>query len=102
MIEAPRIPNCSNWNFQLSNFWLESLDYRYHQISLNKYTAKYEDDGSVFIVISEQDPGPRYPNWLRTLGYGQGGMLGRYVGSTNPPKEMASRIVKISELQAQT
>ena len=31
---------------------------------------------------------------------GQGGMLGRYVGAKNPPKEMASTVVKISELQS--
>ena len=102
LVHLTDIPECQTWNLQLSDYWMGCLDTRFFEISVNKFTAKYEDDGSVFMVISEQDPGPRYPNWLRTLGYGQGGMLGRYVGSANPPKEMASRIVKISELQGQT
>jgi hypothetical protein len=100
LVHLTDIPECQTWNLQLSDYWMESLDFRFFQISVNRFTASYESDGSVFIVVSEQDPGPRYPNWLRTLGYGQGGMLGRYVGAKNPPKEMASTIVKISELQS--
>ena len=41
MIEADKIPECQTWNFQLDNWWMESLDYRYHTIHLNKHTASY-------------------------------------------------------------
>ncbi len=35
------IPECETWNFQLSNYWMQSLDYRNHPISVNKFTAHY-------------------------------------------------------------
>ncbi|MCP4950418.1 MAG: hypothetical protein GY922_01020, partial [Proteobacteria bacterium] len=39
IIEAPEIPECQTWNFQLDNWWMESLDYRHHTIHVNKHTA---------------------------------------------------------------
>ena len=99
LVHLQDIPDSQTWNLQISTYWMESLDYRFFQISVNKFTAHYEDDGSVYIVIAHEDPGPRYPNWLDTCGHDQGGMLGRYVGSTNPPNEMPSKIVKLAELQ---
>ena len=47
LIEADRIPEAGHWNLQISNFWMESLDYRYHRIHVNKHTAHYEPDGSM-------------------------------------------------------
>lgn len=29
-------PPCRTWNFQVNNYWMESLDYRYHRIHVNK------------------------------------------------------------------
>lgn len=99
LVHLTDIPECSTWNLQISDYWMESLDFRFFQISVNKFTAHYEEDGSVFIVVAHEDPGPKYPNWLNTLGHAEGGVLGRYVGSKNPPKEMPSKIVKLSELK---
>jgi hypothetical protein len=101
LVHLNNIPECETWNLQISNYWMECMEYRFFDAAFNKFTAKYEDDGSVYIVVSHQNPGPRYPNWLDTHEINPGGMLGRYVGSTNPPKEMPSQIVKIANLQKQ-
>jgi hypothetical protein len=99
--EALRIevepPECATWNLQISNFWMESLDYRYHRIHLNKFTAHYEDDGSVRIALAHRDPGPAWPNWLETCEHGEGAMLFRYVGAARHPP-IATRVVKHAEL----
>ena len=52
VINSRRRGCCQAWNFQLSNHWMESLDYRYHRICVNEHTALPEVDGSVRIVVS--------------------------------------------------
>jgi len=89
----PRV--CRAWNFQLSNYWMESLDYRYHRICVNNHSAIPEADGTVRILVSHRDPdelrrasgdvSPRFPNCLSTAGHSNGAMLLRYVGATDHP-----------------
>ncbi len=97
VIELEQPPRCRTWNFQLSNYWLESLDYRYYKISVNKHTARYESDGSVRIVVAHQDPGPGYPNWIQTAGHHRGSMLFRYVEAEEFPP-IKTRVVDFAEL----
>ena len=97
VVRANKVPNCKTWNFQLSNYWMESLDYRYYKISVNKHTAVYNDDGSVTIIVAHQDPGAAYPNWLNTTGHDQGGMLFRWVeADEHPPVDC--EVVKFADL----
>ncbi len=97
LVHARRIPRCSAWNFQLSNFWMESLDYRYHRIHVNQHSAVAEPDGSVRIVVAHRDPGPRFPNWLDPCGHSEGGMLFRWVeAEEHPPVE--TRVVPFEAL----
>jgi len=77
-------PQCEYWNFQVNNYWLESLDYRCHKIDLNHTQAHYEPDGSFRIVVAHSDPG--VPNWLETAGHGHGTMGLRWVKARNHPK----------------
>lgn len=99
VIFASEIPACKTWNFQLSNYWMESLDYRYYKISLNKHSAVYADDGSVTVVVAHQDPGKKYPNWLHTTGHDQGGMLWRWVeAKTDDYPPVTCKVVKFSDL----
>ena len=97
VVEAKRIPVCEGWNFQISNYWMESLDYRYHRIHLNQTTASREADGSVRIVLAHRDPGEAWPNWLTTAGHRQGGMLFRWIGAKEHPP-VDTRVVAFEAL----
>ncbi len=88
-------PDCYYWNFQLDNWWMESLDYRFCQISVNKHSAKLESDGSVRIVCAARDPGRG--NWIDTCDHREGTALLRWAGAIDHPLPRA-RIVKLEDL----
>jgi hypothetical protein len=95
VIDVERIPECRSWNLQVDNYWMESLDYRYHTIHVNKYTAVHRPDGSVRIVIAGRDPG--VPNWLDTAGHRNGTLCFRWIGAAEIVHPTA-RVMKIAEL----
>jgi hypothetical protein len=76
-------PVCEHWNFQLNNHWMESLDYRYHTIHVNRHTAVYEQDGSVRIVVTHEDLD--VPNRLSTTGLTMGTMCLRWIRAKEHP-----------------
>jgi hypothetical protein len=76
---------------------MESLDYRYYNIHVNKHSAKYEADGSVRIIVSHQDPGR--PNWIDTVGHDSGTMCFRWVRADSHPQPR-TRVMKIDEVRA--
>ena len=88
------------WNFQLSNYWMESLDYRYHRIAINNSSARLGDDTRVQIIVAHEDPGVCFPNWLTTAGHEVGAMLLRYVGASNFPA-VHTRVLTLAQLQTQ-
>jgi len=88
-------PPCDYWNFQINNHWMESLDYRYFPISLNKHSAHLASDGSVRIVVAHHDPG--CGNWLSTCGHDRGTMCWRWIRADDPPQPR-TRVVKLGEL----
>ena len=78
-----RPPECEVWNFHVDNYWMESLDYRYLPICINKQTAVYNSDGSVTAVIARENRGFR--NWLDPDGHTVGTMLLRWVHAKSHP-----------------
>ncbi|MDP6979554.1 MAG: DUF1214 domain-containing protein [Myxococcota bacterium] len=88
-------PECDYWNFQLNNYWMESLDYRYHAIDVNHHGARREDDGRVVIVVAPDDPGRG--NWIDTAGHLRGTMCLRWIRADHHPKPEC-RVVKASTL----
>ena len=91
-------PDCDNWNFQLNNYWMESLDYRYFPVCINKSSAKTDQDGKVKIVISHKNPG--VPNWLNTCSHREGTMCLRWYRPKTRTnlKEPNCSIVKLSDI----
>jgi hypothetical protein len=89
-------PKCQYWNFQLNNYWIESLDYRYFQITLNKHSAECRPDGSVRILVAHKDPG--LGNWIDTAYHRCGTMCLRWVRSANSPRVQVRKL-KSAELQ---
>lgn len=83
VITAPRVPECQSWNFQLNNWWMESLDYRHHTIHVNKHSAQYDADGGVRVHIAHRNPG--LPNWIDTTGHRTGTMCWRWIGAREHP-----------------
>jgi len=69
-------PDCDSWNFQLNNYWMESLDYRYFTVGINKASAIYQPGGSVKLTVAHRDPGT--PNWIDTCGHREGTMCWRW------------------------
>ncbi len=96
MIETP-IPPCESWSFQLNNYWNESLDYRYHRVSINKQGARYNPDGSVTLVIAPSDPG--VGNFLDTAGHHRGLMVLRWMRAQHHPVPVC-RVEKLVTLRA--
>jgi hypothetical protein len=88
-------PRCDYWNFQLNNHWMESLDYRYFPIVLNKSSATLRSDGSVRVVVAHQDPGVE--NWIDTCGHRRGTMCWRWIRAETQPTPQ-TRVVKLAEV----
>ncbi len=92
LVIQTHVPECSFWNFQCNNVWMESLDFRHHDIHVNKHTASYDADGNITIVLAARNPG--YGNWIDTAGHDQGTMLLRWIGATDHPVP-ETKVVKI-------
>jgi hypothetical protein len=92
-------PECEYWIFQLCNMWQENLDnYEDGQGYVTKFTAHYEPDGLVRVIISATDPGIG-GNWVETFGHVKGGMGLRLI-KTNTPPPVTAYLVDLEALKA--
>ena len=92
-------PKCDSWNFQLNNYWMESLDYRYFNICVSKGNAKYEKDGSIKVIVAHQNPGSG--NWLETCHHTEGTMCWRWyrLADGAAPVQPECEVVKFKDLK---
>jgi hypothetical protein len=88
-------PDCPYWNFQLDNWWMESLDYRFLPVSVNKHTARLGSDGRLTLVVAREDCG--VGNWIDTAGHRTGTALLRWVDAAVHPVPRC-RVEKLSVL----
>ena len=77
------IPDCEYWNFQLENYWMESLDYRHYPIHINKSSAILNSDNTLTINVSHHHISME--NNLITEGRNNGAMLLRWIGASTYP-----------------
>ncbi|VVE70011.1 hypothetical protein PCA31118_03396 [Pandoraea captiosa] len=98
VIRVPRIPECDYWNFVIQNYWMESLDFRYFNVCVNKETATYDADGGVTIVVAARDPG--VPNWIHTAGHELGTMCFRWIGASEHVHPV-TEVVAVNTLKKQ-
>lgn len=73
--------NAAYQGIQIGHHWWESFDYANRQTSLTSDQARVSSDGSLYFVISKQDPG--VANWLDTEGFHRGVILMRYDGMSS-------------------
>lgn len=96
MVVDATLPPCDFWNFQVDNYWMESLDYSRHRIHVNSHGAERNPDGSVTIVIAHRDPG--HANWLTTAGHGLGTSLFRVIGAGDALADIRTRVIRFDDV----
>jgi Protein of unknown function (DUF1214) len=85
------------WNVQLNDTLFNTIDYVWHQSSLNGHQAKVDADGKFRAVIAATDPG--VANWLDTMGHLSGTVIGRWYDCDSQPMPVLKR-VKLADLAA--
>jgi hypothetical protein len=90
-------PQCESWNFQLNNYWMESLDYRYYNICINKAAAVMDDDGSVTVVVASRNK--NFKNHIETAGHTEGTMLWRWyrLAPGELPVQPECKVIRLEE-----
>jgi hypothetical protein len=93
LIIEGRSPSCTYWGAQVWNRYMQSLDYRYHRVSLNHSQIQLEPDGSWRLAVAHRDPG--LPNWISTAGHRDGVVFCRWLQADTLPDQPASRVIKL-------
>lgn len=88
-----RSPPCTYWGAQVWNRYMQSLDYRYHRVSLNHAQVTLEADGSFRLAVAPRDPG--LPNWISTAGHREGLVFCRWLQAETLPEQPTTRVVSI-------
>jgi hypothetical protein len=90
-------PPCTYWGVQLWNRFMQSLDHRYHRVSVNDRQAVLEPDGGFRVVVAHRDPG--VPNWLDPAGHGGGLVFCRWLQADALPEQPRSTVLPIAALR---
>jgi len=92
-----RSPRCVYFGAQLWNRYMQSLDYRYHRVSLNHAEIAFEPDGSFRLVVAHHDPG--VANWLDTAGHREGVVFCRWLQTDELPAQPTSTVRPVATLK---
>ncbi len=90
LIVETDIPEAKYWGLQLQDSWVQSVEFVYHQSSLNGAQAAFDEDGKFRAVLSKQDPG--VPNWIDPVDSVQGTVLIRWYHASTPATPTARKV----------
>jgi hypothetical protein len=90
LIVETDVPECRYWGISLGNWWFETVDYTFHQSSLNGLQARLDGDEKFRAVLAHEDPG--VANWLNPVGWNTGLVLLRFYRAAHEPKVTTKRI----------
>jgi hypothetical protein len=93
LVVEGRSPECAYWGLMLWNAYMQTFDYRYERIGINREQVRHEPDGSWRIVVAHRDPGT--PNWLSTAGHRRGVLFFRWFVATETPTTPVARVVTL-------
>ena len=98
LVITGKFPDCRFANVVLWNDYLQTLPYRYRQISLNREQTVLEPDGSFKVIVAHEDPG--HPNWLDAAGREQGVVFWRFLLPTEPVPALETQLMSLEDLKA--
>jgi len=90
---------CEHWILQVCNRWQENLDiYGDGQGYITKFTADFENDGSILAVMADRDPGIG-GNWIDTFEHEAGVFSLRLIQTEGAPAVSIQEVV-LADLEA--
>ena len=92
------LPQCFFANVVLWNRYLQTDNYLYRQVSLNRKQMKLRRGGGYRIVVAPENPGVN--NWLDTAGRSNGIIQWRFLLARNEVERPRCRVVSIAEAAA--
>jgi hypothetical protein len=96
LIIRGRFPRCRFANIVLWNHFMQTFDYRYRTVSLNRKQTKLEKDGSFKMILAHKDPG--LPNWLDTEGRMTGVMFWRFLLPEEDIQPLTTEVVSFGSV----
>ena len=96
LVMEGRLPACRYANVCLWNRFMQTYDYRYRSIGLNRAQLALDGDARYRIVIAHRDPGA--PNWLDTEGRGHGIIFWRFLLPEGELTKTACRLTTLDQL----
>jgi hypothetical protein len=90
LICESEIPNVRFWSVQIADPFFQTVDYAYHQSSLNGGQVRLDSDGKARIVVSRKDAG--VPNWIDTVDNRTGIFQWRWYVADRHPMPVATKV----------
>jgi hypothetical protein len=95
LVITHRPPSCRFWNLVVWNQFMATFGAQDARCSLNGHSAVTNSDGSVTVVLSNDET--THPNSLTTLGYPRGNLAFRWFLADGVPHRPEVKLVKAAD-----